>query len=530
MPAHDLLVTAILLLFIAIIVSIGIRRIRLPYSIGLVVAGFSVGYLQLVPSFTITPELVFYIFLPPLLFDAGFNASLTNLKQNWKIIFTLAVPGTIVSVALVGSIAHFVMDIPWMSALLFGALIVPTDTVSILSVFKELKIPARLSTIVEGESLFNDGTAIIVFKLILGLILAEQYNVTDINYATFSWHLLLSYTGGLMLGAAVGYGAGWLMRRLKDPLVEIMFTVMLVYGMYIIAEKIEISSIIAVVTASMMIGHYRQKLGMSPTTQIALSSFWNFTAFAINSILFILIGLQLNFNTLLGNIGIILIGLLAVNIGRIAFIYPFSNILNFFLARRASTKHDILPIKWQHVMALGNLKGSLSMALVISLPDTLLYKNQLVALTFGIVFLSLVIQGTTLRPILRRFQLQTIPPEQIEFDKRQGLILSAKAVLASLQSEYTSGMITTSVYHTLKEQYEFTIENAEKSLHRLQDKNPSLADAHLQSSYYQMLILQRTVIQNAQTHNIISDDAAADLLKNFDQQMAALTWSNQDKS
>ncbi|HNI09850.1 MAG TPA: hypothetical protein PLL93_01810, partial [bacterium] len=161
---------------------------------------------------------------------------------------------------------------------------------------------------------------------------------------------------------------------------------------------------------------------------------------------------------------------------------------------------------------------------------SLLYKNQLMTLTFGIVFLSLVIQGTTLRPILRRFQLQTIPPEQIEFDKRQGLILSAKAVLASLQSEYTSGMITTSVYNTLKEQYEFTIENAEKSLHRLQEKNPSLADAHLQSAYYQMLILQRTVIQNAQTHNIISDDAAADLLKNFDQQMAALTWSNQDKS
>lgn len=168
------------------------------------------------------------------------------------------------------------------------------------------------------------------------------------------------------------------------------------------------------------------------------------------------------------------------------------------------------------------------MALVISLPDTLIYKEQLTVLTFGIVFLSLIAQGTTLRPILKLFKLQTISNDQIEFDKRQGLIISAKSVLTALNTEYQSGMITSSVYQSLKEQYEFTIENAEQSLTRLQSKNPALADSHLQNTYYQMLTLQRTVIQNAYTQNIICEDAALELMKSFDSQMATISWTRNE--
>lgn len=530
MQTHDTLISILILLFIAIIVSIGVRRVKLPYSIGLVIAGFGLGYTQLFPRLEIDPSLIIYIFLPALLFDAGFNASITNLKQHWKVIFALAVPGTIVSILVVGAMAHYIMDIPWMSSLLFAALIVPTDTISILSVFKEMKIPAKLTSLVEGESLFNDGTAIIIFKLILSLILAEDYSLKEINYGGFTLSLFLSYAGGLLLGIAGGYGAGWLMKKVKDHLVEIMFTVMVIYGIFLLAEELSVSSIVAVVTTSLMLGNYRQRMAISATTQIALSSFWSFAAFALNSVLFIIIGLQVNFSLLLDNFWIILIALIAVNIGRIAFIYPFSFLVNIFEKRKLKDLPDEIPIKWQHVLVLGNLKGSLSMALVISLPDTLIYKEQLVMLTFGIVFLSLVVQGTTLRPILKLFKLQTISSDQIEFDKRQGLIISAKAVLTALNSEYHSGMITSSVYQNLKEQYEFTIENAEHSLTRLQTKNPNLADSHLQNAYFQMLTLQRTVIQNAYTQNIICEDAAVDLMNNFDTQMATISWTrNEDR-
>ncbi|MBX7150818.1 sodium:proton antiporter [bacterium] len=530
MQTHDALVSYLLLLFIAIVVSLAVRRIKLPYSIGLVVAGFVLGYSQIVPSFTIDPSLIIYIFLPALLFDSSFNANMTNLKQHWKLIFAFAIPGTIVSILIVGAIAHFLIDVPWMSSFLFAALIVPTDTISILSVFKELKVPSKLATLVEGESLFNDGVAIIMFKLILALILAEQYDLIGIDYVSFSFSLAASYTGGFILGAASGYAAGYLMKRVKDPLLEIMITVIVIYGVFLLAEKINVSSIVTVVVTSLMIGDLSRRMTISATTQIALSSFWSFSAFALNSILFLFIGLQLNFAMLWSNLLPILIALIAVNVGRIIFIYPYSNLVNWLNLKKIIIHEDNVPLKWQHVLALGNLKGSLSMALVVSLPDTLVYKDFLTVLTFGVVFFSLIVQGTTLRPILRLFRLQTLSQDQIEFDKRQGMIISAKAVLASLKNDYERGLIHSTVYDSLREQYEFVVENSEQSIARLQVKNPTLADAHLQATYYQMLMLQRSVILNAQTQHILSEDAANELLTNFDQQMATIGWIKKDES
>jgi len=517
---------SLLLLAMAILVSMGVRNIKMPYSVGLVLSGLVIAYFHWIEKIELDSDLIFYIFLPPLLFDAGFNSSLTNLKEHWKIIFALAIPGTIVCIVVVGVVAHYAIGIPWMSALLFGAMIAPTDTISILSIFKEMKIPARLATLVHGESLFNDGTAIIIFKLILSLILVEEYNIQNLNYPEFTLMLVLSYAGGLALGGASGLLSGWVMKKIRDHLVEIMFTVLAVFSVYFIAEEISVSGIIAVVTTSLFLGHYRQRMGIAPTTQIALSAFWSFAAFTLNSVLFIMIGVMINVNSLMENFWTLVIAWLAVNLGRVVFIYPFSAIVNMATLRNRSHEPHPIPMKWQHILTLGNLKGSLSMALVMSLPESLIYKNQLATLVFGVVLLSLMIQGTTLRPVLRLFRLYTITDDQIEFDKRHGLIISAKAVLTTLTAEFERGLITSSVYGNLKEQYEFTIENAEQSLNRLQNKNATLADAHLQNTYYQMLILQRTVIQNALQQNIVSEDAAADLLKNFDQQIASISWAH----
>lgn len=528
MDTHHALISVLLLLFIAIVVSVAARRTKLPYSIGLVIAGFALGFWRLFPAIPIDPGVIIYVFLPALLFDSAFSASITNLKEHWKVIFALAIPGTLLSIAVVGAVTHYGMSVPWMSSLLFASLIVPTDTLSILSVFRELKVPSKLSTIVEGESLFNDGTAIIIYKLILTLILAQEYSLEDFDYVSFSGTLVVSYAGGFALGIGAGYLAGLLMKRLKDHLVEILVTVIVIYGVFLLAEQVGISAIIAVVTTSLMIGQFSQKMQLSATTQIALGSFWNFTAFSLNSVLFMLIGLQLNFRLLMDNLLPIVLALMAVNIGRVAVIYPFSRAVNWVQTYRTKSDTPEIPTKWQHVLVLGNLKGSLSMALVVSLPDTLIYKDYLEILTFGVVFFSLVGQGTTLRPLLRRFRLQTISQDQIEFDKRQGMIMSAKAVLSALDIEFQKGTITSVVYHDMKEQYEFIIANSEKSLTRLQSANPTLAQSHLQTVYRQMLMLQRSVILNAQMHQVISEDAGVDLIRNFDHQIATLSWVREE--
>jgi CPA1 family monovalent cation:H+ antiporter len=527
MQPHDILISILLLLLIAVVVSVAVRRIKLPYSIGLVLAGLVLGYWRLFPSFSIDPDLIIYVVLPALLFDSAFASSISNLKEHWPVIFSLAVPGTIVSIAVVGVIVHYLVGIPWMSSLLFASLIVPTDTISILSVFKELRPPAKLSTLVEGESLFNDGTAIIIFKLILSLILAEQYRPQEIEYFRFSAELIVSYVGGLALGLAAGYAAGLVMKRLRDHLIEILLTVIAIYGVFLLGESIGVSAIIAVVAASLMIGNFGKRMELSATTHIALTSFWNFTAFTLNSVVFLVIGLQLNFDLLLDNLLPILISVLAVNLGRIAFIYPFSQLVNRIRGRRRMETPEI-PLRWQHVLVLGNLKGSLSMALAVSLPATLIYRDYLIILTFGVVFFSLIVQGTTLRPILRLLNLQTISTGQIEFDKRQGMMMSARAALAALDGEYRKGTITSAVYNDLKEQYEFIIQNTEKSLQKLQSADPALAESHLQTVYRQMLMLQRSVILNARLEHVISEDAASQLIEVFDNQIATLSWLRED--
>ncbi len=283
-----------------------------------------------------TPELVLLIFLPALLFEASWNLDIKALRRDWLSISVLATVGAIVCMFGVAAILHFAggMDVP--TALLFGAMVSATDPVSVIALFRQMGIDKRLTMILEGESLFNDGTAVVMFQMMLALIISGgQFSIA---HTTSSFCLVVF--GGAFLGAVIGYIASRITSAFDDHLLEITLTMVTAYGSYLVADYFHVSSIMAVVAAGIVVGNYGSRTGMSATTRLAVNSFWEYAAFLVNSLLFLLIGLQVQLPLLLKYANLIGLGVLAVFAARLLVVYgicPFvSTEMSPFVRNRQS--------------------------------------------------------------------------------------------------------------------------------------------------------------------------------------------------
>ncbi len=386
------------LLLLACVVAIVSKRItKLPYTIFLTLVGLVIGMLHLGPDISETGfghELIFFVFLPPLLFQGAFHMNLNSLlKQFWPIV-CFAVPGVIVSTLLVGGVVGWIGGISSiMVAMLFGALISPTDPVSVLALFKEVGAPEDLKALVEGESLFNDATGVVLFTIILGAILNDR----PLGFAEAAFQFAKVSCGGMLLGALLGLIVFTVMRFLADHLLENALCLVLAYGSFWLAEIMHLSGVIAVVMAGLMMGNYGRRLSMSEKTIETIEIFFESIDFIINSLLFILIGLELQ--ELPGIIPwkTVFAAIVAMLAGRAAVSYTFWWLLNL-----AGTKR---PPRWNHVLFWGGLRGSIPIALLLHLPSHGLlvqWRPILLAAGFGCVFFSLVIQGISMGPLMRR--------------------------------------------------------------------------------------------------------------------------------
>ncbi|MCB0126705.1 MAG: cation:proton antiporter, partial [Caldilineaceae bacterium] len=279
-------------LLIVTLVAMVARRIKLPYTVALVLAGLLIA-LQNELRIELTPELVLALFLPPLVFEAAFHLRLGQLRANLTPILTLAIPGVLLSTALVGILLSLFGILPLPAALLFGALIAATDPVAVIAVFRAVGAPKQLTVLVEGESLFNDGTAIVVFHIMLAYVLEGTLSPLEGVVDFFIVSL-----GGVAIGLILGYGTAELIARIDDYLIEITLTTVAAYGSYLIAESFHMSGVLAVVMAGLVIGNVGPR-GMSPTTRIVLINFWEYLAFLANSFVFILIGMNVEYDELL---------------------------------------------------------------------------------------------------------------------------------------------------------------------------------------------------------------------------------------
>ena len=302
-------------------------------------------------------------------------------------------PGVLVAFGLTAVGVHLLGGLAWGVALLFGALIAATDPVSVVSIFRKLGVSERLTTLVDAESLFNDGAAAVLFAVVLAVVVEGRDFSADWAVGTFLWMSV----GGTAVGLAVGFGASWIHRRLDDHLIEITLSTIVAYGSFLLAQTLGMSGVVACVTAAIVLGNLGRTRTMSPVTRVTLTTVWDYAAFISNSLIFLLIGLSVNLDLILDKVGVVLVAFAVVVAARAVTVYGLGGLARLF--------HRGPPLRWQHVLVWGGLRGTIALALVLSVPANAAGRSELVTLTFGVVLLSLLVQGLTIPWLTRRLGL-----------------------------------------------------------------------------------------------------------------------------
>jgi monovalent cation:H+ antiporter, CPA1 family len=510
--------TAFILLFVvATAVAVAARRIRIPYTVALVLAGLVLGALQLFPAPQLTKNLLFLVFLPGLIFEAAFHIDSREFRANLITISSLAVPGVIVSTVLVAmtltpvvSALGLVPGFNWRSALVFGALISATDPVAVVALFRSIGAPRRLTMLLDGESLLNDGTAIVFFTLSLAALTG-----TTTTASQLAVQFLSTVGGGAAIGVAIGLAASLLTRKIDDPMIEITLTTVAAYGSFVSAETLHSSGVIATVAAGMLCGNYGARGGgMSASTRVAAESFWEYVAFALSSIVFLLIGFEVHLATLMHYWLPILLAYLVVTIGRTLMIIVGCGFVRLTRER--------FPWRWTPVLTWGGLRGALPMVLVLSLPKTLAYRDLLVSMTFGVALISILVQGLTMSGLLRRLGLVSETVDQVGYEIRSGGLQVAAAALRELDRLSEMRAASPATLEALRREYNDIIEHAEQELRKLAVNARESQTRDLRRIRRHLLDTERDRIMQAFHHGSLGRESLARLLADVDARLLAL--------
>ena len=379
------------LLLIAALVAMAVRRLKIPYTVALIVTGIVLAVSPFPSDIVITKELIFNIFLPPLIYEAAIYIKWHELRRDLPVILTLATVGVLVSAAVTAAGMHYLAQWGWQSAILFGVLIAATDPVSVIATFKEAGVHGRLRLLVEAESLFNDSVVAVAFSIALALGMGEGMTVSG----TFM-SLIVTVAGGILCGLLVAGGVLVLAGQTDDHLIEITLTTVAAYGSFLLAEHFHLSGVLASLVAGLLTGNIGSLGSFSDKGRDAVVSFWEFIAFAVNSLIFMLIGIggaYQDFNNLLIPIAIAIVLVLA---GRALAIYPLSALFSRSVLQ-VSLAH-------QHILFWGGLRGALALALALGLPPEFPQRETITTVAFGVVAFSIFAQGLTMVPLLRKLR------------------------------------------------------------------------------------------------------------------------------
>jgi monovalent cation:H+ antiporter, CPA1 family len=490
------------LLLIASLVAIIVRRLRIPYTVALVVVGLLLTS-QSTVNFELTPELILALFVPPLVFEAAFHLNLTELRRNLPQIIVLAVPGVILTTLIVGLILSFGTSLSLPAALVFGALIAATDPVAVVALFRLLGVPKRLAVLVEGESLLNDGTAFVLFNLMLAVVLTGKFNLIS-SLADF----VRVSAGGIMLGLALGWVISRLIARIDDYLIEITLTTVLAYGSYLLAEQLHFSGVLAVVAAGLITGSLGPQ-GMSPTTRIVLTNFWEYITFLVNSLVFLLIGLEVDLQALLGSWQSILWAIGAVLLARLVVVYG----LSWITGRLA----EPISLRWRHILAWGGLRGALSLALALSLPAAFGPDRELLrTLAFGVALFTLLIQATTMSPLVRRLGIITINPIQVDYKQRHARLTALRSAEAHIERLYREGLVSAPAWEKLKPKIQEQTALLADAVRELLRIEPVLESEDLDTTRREILRAQRSAYLGMRGDGVISEEIFETLASEID--------------
>jgi len=376
----------------AALVGLVARRFRIPYTVALVLFGLGVSATAPQIGLAITPELVLAVLLPGLVFEAAYQTNFDTLQRTFGGITLLAVPGVLISAGVVAVVLNVFAGLRLDLAFVVGAMVSATDPAAVIATFKRLKTPRRLTTMVEGESLFNDGTAIVIFIIALREVRAPIPPTEAIV------SFVVTVAASVVIGAVVGFLASRIVARVDDHLIELTISVVVAYGTYLLSDRLGESGIIATVVAGITFGTYGRRIGLSERTQEALDAVWEFLAFLLTALVFLLVGLAISPQQLVDAAVPIAWGVLAILIGRALAIY----LLLGGGSRLILGQSRAVSAGWLHVLFWSGLRGAVAVALALSLPLDIPQRELLQAIVFGIVVFTLLVQGTTIELVTRR--------------------------------------------------------------------------------------------------------------------------------
>lgn len=506
---------AVALLLIATLVGIVARRLRMPYTVGLVIVGAGLAILYQQFNIEVEPALILGIFVPPLIFEAAFHIPIHELRRNIVSILTLAIVGVLLTTFLVGGIVHLGAGILMVNAVVFGSIVAATDPVAVIALFRTLGVPKRLQVLLEGESLLNDGTAIVVFNIAVGAAITGSFSVrAGIGEFIFSAGV------GVGIGLVLGLLASFMISRINDYLIETAITFVLAYGAFIVAESFHVSGVLAVVAAGLVNGNIGPR-GMSSTTRIVVYNFWEFMSFLANSFVFLLIGIVVDLPLILNNWRAILWGIAAALLARLIVIYAlFPN-------------SKTIPLRWKHIMYWGGLRGAISLALVLGLTTKLgaEISGQLQAMVFGLVLFTLLIQGTTMNWLVKRTGIVHRREERDEYDLRRARATTTRAAYDHLKKIHKEGMISRHVWNIITQTIDPYTKELTDSMQEVLKDHPYVESEELDSAWREFLQYQRLVLGELLADRGITEDVFNDLASRIDNQLAStqIAWDNSDE-
>lgn len=506
----------VVLFAIATAVALLARRLKVPYTAALVLAGLFVGAGKWVPAPQLSKDLLFAVFLPGLIFEAAFHIQAKHFWANKLTIAGLAVPGVVAAITVTAFILwpvvrglHLEYDFQLIDGLVFGGIVAATDPIAVVALFKSLGTPQRLGVLVEGESLLNDGTAVVLFGVILTLASGGPVTIGGVAF-----DFVRTCGLGVLVGVGLGFAGSRVLHWVDDPMIEITTTVVMAWGSFAVAEVIGASGVLATVSAGVVCGNYGARSGMSPSTKIAVDSFWAYLAFALNSMVFLLIGFEVELAGILAAWPTVLLAWLATTLARGAVVAAVT-----LLLRGTSER---LPRWWGLVMCWGGIRGGLSMVLVLALPPSFAHRQFLLNVVFGVVLVSILVQGTTMGWLLKRLGIVSQRNTVARYQLARVDGLAARAALQELDHLERMPTAASSLRDELRAEYESRVAAADHRARELYVADAAIAREEQRRLRRRLILVEKDRVLRAIHDGLSGEEAASELLALLDARLVDL--------
>jgi Na+/H+ antiporter len=491
-----------LLFAVVVLAGLGLRS-GVPYPVALVLGGLVIGLIPGLPSPKIDPDVIFFVFLPPLLYSAAVTVSAAELRDNWKPIGLLSIGLVLVTMAVVAAVAHAVMGVPWAAAFVLGAVLGPTDPVSAAAVLDRLGVTGRAKTILQGESLINDASGLTAYRLALGVVGGTAGSVG---------HVALVSLGVVAGGVAIGLGAGWLFSHLRrlvtDPSLDVALSVLTPFVAYVPAERLGASGVLATVVAGLYVGARSLDI-IEPGTRLRTIAFWDSAAFLLDGLLFVLIGLQVPSiveripNADLVTLSAYALLITAVVLGvRIVWMIVVPNALH-----SDSTREERIAVAWS------GMRGGVSLAAALAITTDGFPKRELVIfVAYAVIVLTLVIPGLTLAPLLRRLGMV-----ESEDDRRRDAEARLRITQAGLERlEEASGDAPEHIVQRLRDRYGSRVERLEARVQGDHDEDGQTDVAVAGRLLAEMIEAEREVLRAMRSERAFPADVLREIERELD--------------